>query len=103
VRARLKFTVDGNIRWLRNCTSSGESARARLALAELERVLAHLHTLGRVGRQRMVELCNAVVDADGLTLLHQLSNGKMAAVADDPDVAASATRLFRELVPLIWS
>lgn len=102
MRARLKFTVDGNMRWLRDAVDSSRHADALAALEQLWAVLAHLRTLGRPGRQRMVEYCNAVVDVDGLNLLHALSDGKRAEI-DRADIRSGATRLFRELVPLIWS
>ncbi|KAG8465246.1 hypothetical protein KFE25_012609 [Diacronema lutheri] len=102
VRARLKFTVDGNLRWLRGAVDDSCAPDALAALDELWAVLEHLQGLGRLGRQRTVEYCNALVDADGLALLHALSEGKRNEVRDER-VRAVATRLFRELVPLIWS
>lgn len=102
VRARLKFTVDGNIRWLREASTSGDAASSALALTELLTLLEHLQSLGRLGRQRLVEYCNAVVDADGLNLLHALSEAKVTAVGGRAEVTEPAIRLFRALVPLIW-
>jgi hypothetical protein len=102
VRARLKFTVDGNVRWLRESSTSGDAASSAIALNELLSMLEHLQSLGRLGRQRLVEYCNAVVDADGLNLLHALSESKVSAVGKHAEVTEPAVRLFHALVPLIW-
>lgn len=99
--ARLQFTVDGNVRWLMEALDDSRADDAMAALGELVAVYEHLQQLGRLGRRRMVEYCNAVVDADGLDLLHALSEGRRPAV-EHPGLRDAATRLFQALVPLIY-
>lgn len=103
VRARLKYTVDGNVRWLRDSVESGCAADACAAVRELDAVFEHLKTLGLRGRHRTVEYCNALVDADGVDLLHTLTKTPAPAGPEQLALRDSATVLFRQVVPLIYS
>ncbi|KAJ1635624.1 hypothetical protein T492DRAFT_964799 [Pavlovales sp. CCMP2436] len=104
VRTRLLITVDANVRWLRDSVAAAKHDDVQSALEELRAVLDHLQSCGRLGRQRMVEYCNTVVELDGLALLHSLSEGKVPGFLSQDDIVVEyATRLFRDLVPLIWN